>query len=165
MGADTPGTDRTFIARRRWLRLDNGSVHDAGDPFSDERDRFSEVTPYVAPYWHALRRRESHAEIVGCCLTRCESILHRVRSSVKEPVMTTAADQLLSALMHLSPVDRGEVAAQLLESLDPVTEPDADAAWAEEIRIRVEDVQAGRVKGVSWTEARAQILADRDGGS
>jgi putative addiction module component (TIGR02574 family) len=78
--------------------------------------------------------------------------------------MTTTADELLSALMRLSPNDRGEVAVQLLDSLDLTADPDAEAAWVEEIRIRVEDVRAGRVKGVAWTEARAQIQADGDGG-
>lgn len=77
--------------------------------------------------------------------------------------MTTAADQLLAALLQLPPDDRGEIAAQLLESLDPNTDPDADAAWSEEIRTRVEDVLTGRVKTVPWADARAQILADDDG--
>lgn len=77
--------------------------------------------------------------------------------------MTTTANELLSALMRLPPGERGEVATHLLESLDPAADPDTEAAWAEEIRIRVEEVRSGRVKGVSWTEARAQILADGDG--
>ena len=79
--------------------------------------------------------------------------------------MTTTANNLLSALMQLSDAERGEVASQLLDSLDPGTDPDADAAWAEEIRARVEDIRAGRIKGIAWTDARAQILADGDGGS
>ncbi len=80
-------------------------------------------------------------------------------------LMTTAADQLLTALLQLSPDDRGEIVSQLLGSLDPVSDPDVDAAWSEEIRTRVEDIQSERVKGVSWGDARAQILADDDGGS
>lgn len=79
--------------------------------------------------------------------------------------MTTAADQVLPSLLQLSPDDRGELAARLLESLDPTTDAGADGAWADEIRTRVEDVQAGRVKPVPWADARAQILADDDGGS
>ena len=79
--------------------------------------------------------------------------------------MTTAADQLLAALLQLSTDDRGKIASELLESIDPDSDPDADAAWAEEIHARVEDIRAGRVKGVAWADARAQILADSDGGS
>jgi putative addiction module component (TIGR02574 family) len=78
--------------------------------------------------------------------------------------MTPAADKLLDPLLQLPEADRGELAARLLESLDPGADADADAAWDEEIRTRVEDVRSGRVTPVPWPEARAQILADDDGG-
>ena len=79
--------------------------------------------------------------------------------------MTTAANQLLQTLLELSSEDRGELAARLLESLEAHADPDAEAAWDEEIRARVEDVKQGRVKPVAWADARSQILADDDGGS
>jgi putative addiction module component (TIGR02574 family) len=79
--------------------------------------------------------------------------------------MTTAADQLLPTLLQLSSEDRGELAARLLESLETEVDPDAEAAWDEEIRTRVEDVKKGRVTPVPWADARSQILADDDGGS
>ena len=79
--------------------------------------------------------------------------------------MTSAADQLLMASLQLTPEDRGELAARLLESLETQADPDAEAAWDEEIRTRVEDVKQGRVTPVPWTDARSQILADDDGGS
>lgn len=78
--------------------------------------------------------------------------------------MTPAADQFLAELLQLPPADRGELAARLLDSLDPAADEDAQAAWSEEIRARIEDVRSGRVKPVPWAEARAQILADDDGG-
>jgi putative addiction module component (TIGR02574 family) len=71
--------------------------------------------------------------------------------------MTTTADQLLSALLQLTPEDRGEVAARLLESLELEADADAETMWAEEIRTRIEDVQSGRVKTVPWADARTQI--------
>ena len=76
--------------------------------------------------------------------------------------MSDAADRLLSALMQLSREDRGTIASRLLETLEPTVDPEVEAAWAEEIRIRVEEVQSGRVKGVSWPEARERIMADSD---
>ncbi len=79
--------------------------------------------------------------------------------------MTPTADTILETILRLSETDRGELAARLLDSLEPETDADADAAWDEEIRTRVEDVRAGRVKTVSWAEARTQILADGDGTS
>ena len=78
--------------------------------------------------------------------------------------MTPAADQYLAELLQLPPDDRGEIATRLLESLDP-SESDVEAAWSAEIRMRIEDVRSGRVAPVPWSEARAQILADDDGGS
>jgi putative addiction module component (TIGR02574 family) len=41
-------------------------------------------------------------------------------------------------------------------------DPDADAAWADEIKARLDDVRAGRVTPVPWEEARRQIMADDD---
>lgn len=79
--------------------------------------------------------------------------------------MTPAADRFLAELLQLPPADRGELAARLLDSLDPDPDPDAETAWSEEIRSRIEDVLSGRVTAVPWAEARAQILADDDAGS
>jgi len=80
--------------------------------------------------------------------------------------MTTAANQLLPALLQLAPGDRAELAAQLLESLDSEVDEDVIKAWDKEIQQRIKDVQSGRVKTVPWSEARAQILSDEaDGGS
>lgn len=78
--------------------------------------------------------------------------------------MTPAADRYLAELLQLPPADRGELAARLLDSIDPATDEDADAGWSEEIRSRIEDVRGGKVKPVPWAEARAEILADDDGG-
>ncbi|HVL11344.1 MAG TPA: addiction module protein [Gemmata sp.] len=78
--------------------------------------------------------------------------------------MTTTADQLLATLLQLPSGDRGELAAKLLESLDDPADADADAAWDAEIRDRVEEMKQGRVKPVSWADARSQILADDDDG-
>ncbi|VTT97016.1 Addiction module component, family OS=Rhodopirellula europaea SH398 GN=RESH_04772 PE=4 SV=1: Unstab_antitox [Gemmataceae bacterium] len=79
--------------------------------------------------------------------------------------MTPTAIELLPSLLQLTPDDRAELAAQLLNSLDTGTDESADEAWGEEIARRIEEVRRGRVKPVPWAEARAQILADdADGG-
>lgn len=93
------------------------------------------------------------------------SVFHFEYYCGKEEPMTTAANQLLTALLQLSPIERGEIASQLLISLDPASDEDIDAAWSEEIRTRVADIRSGAVKGVPWRDAREQILADDDGGS
>ena len=74
--------------------------------------------------------------------------------------MSAVADRFLSELLQLSPADRGEVAARLLDSLDGIDDPDDDAAWEEEIRSRVDDAVSGRVKGIPWEEARKQMVQD-----
>jgi putative addiction module component (TIGR02574 family) len=58
--------------------------------------------------------------------------------------------------------ERGDLAARLLQSLDAESDVDAEAAWDAEIRMRLDDVQSGRVVGIPWTEAREQILEDVD---
>jgi putative addiction module component (TIGR02574 family) len=78
--------------------------------------------------------------------------------------MTPAADRYIAELLQLPPTERGEVAARLIDSLDPPTDAEAEAAWSEEIRKRIDEIQSGRVAAVPWKEARTQILADGDGG-
>jgi putative addiction module component (TIGR02574 family) len=76
--------------------------------------------------------------------------------------MTPTAAQLLAEVLRLPENERGDVAAQLIESLDPITEEDVEAAWGEEIQQRLSDLQDGRVKPLTWEEARRRILADED---
>jgi putative addiction module component (TIGR02574 family) len=76
--------------------------------------------------------------------------------------MSPAADRVLAELLQLPPDDRGAIAASLLDSLDP-TDTEVEAAWSEEIRMRIEDIQSGRVTPVPWSEARQQIASDDDG--
>jgi len=51
------------------------------------------------------------------------------------------------------------LAAELLESLDTEVDPDAEAAWATEIRARISEIEAGRARTVPWAEARRRIHA------
>jgi putative addiction module component (TIGR02574 family) len=61
--------------------------------------------------------------------------------------------------------ERAELVARLLDSLDPATDSDSDAeqAWGDEIRRRLDDVTAGQVTPLPWADARAAILSDADG--
>ena len=74
--------------------------------------------------------------------------------------MSAVADRFLNELLQLSPADRGEVAARLLDSLDGIDDPDDDAAWEAEILSRVDDAVSGREQGIPWEEARKQIFSD-----
>jgi putative addiction module component (TIGR02574 family) len=64
---------------------------------------------------------------------------------------------LLQRAMQLPPEARAALAGSLLESLDDVVDPDAEAAWAAEIERRVEQIDSGAVKLEPWSEVRNKI--------
>jgi putative addiction module component (TIGR02574 family) len=67
--------------------------------------------------------------------------------------------QLLVEALRLSEEERAALAGELLDSLDTEVDPDAEAAWAAEIRARVADLESGRAKTVPWAEARRRLHA------
>ncbi len=72
---------------------------------------------------------------------------------------TQASFALLKRALALTPEERAELAGSLLESLDPSDEdPKAvEAAWDDEIARRIEDLDSGKVKTVSWEEVQARL--------
>ncbi len=78
--------------------------------------------------------------------------------------MTEHATQLLAQAMRLSESERGDLAARLLESLDPAIDADAESAWSQEIEKRVQELREGKVKPLAWPEARERIMDDADDG-
>jgi putative addiction module component (TIGR02574 family) len=72
--------------------------------------------------------------------------------------MTTLVDELSQRARALSPEDRARLAECLLDSLDVPGEPASkvDAAWEAEIRLRVEEIQAGRANFSTADEVHAQ---------
>ncbi len=77
----------------------------------------------------------------------------------------TDVEAVLVAAMRLPVEARAAVAAELIDSLEGVDEADEDveAAWSEEIRQRLADVDAGVVTPIPWSEARRRILAAAGG--
>ena len=69
--------------------------------------------------------------------------------------MTNQADELLDAAMKLPPEGRAELAASLLSSLE---DEDASTAWRTEIVNRLEELDSGQVRAVSWDDAQNSIL-------
>jgi len=69
------------------------------------------------------------------------------------------AAQLLTEALRLSDEERAALAGELIQSLEKEVDTDAEAAWAAEIRARLERVDAGTVKTISWSEARRRIHA------
>ena len=70
--------------------------------------------------------------------------------------------KLLNEALRLSAKERAHLALQLLKSLKNGEEPDADQAWQEELRQRLQDLKSGRVKGLSLKQALRIIMDDSD---
>lgn len=69
------------------------------------------------------------------------------------------AKQLLEEALQLPDEERAALAGELIWSLDPDVEDDAEAVWSAEIRARLERVDAGIATTISWAEARRRIRA------
>jgi putative addiction module component (TIGR02574 family) len=76
--------------------------------------------------------------------------------------MNRQVSHLLAEALRLPEEERGDLVAQLLESFDPGADPDVEAAWGQEIRQRLDDLDTGAVRAVPWPEARRLILEDAD---
>lgn len=76
--------------------------------------------------------------------------------------MTNKAAQVLEAGLQLPEDERGDVAARLIESLDTNGDGDIEAAWSAEIQKRIEELRQGKVKPLSWAEARRIIVEGSD---
>jgi putative addiction module component (TIGR02574 family) len=72
--------------------------------------------------------------------------------------------QVFQEAVQLPEQDRATLAGLLIETLDPVSEPDAEAAWSEEIKRRLAQVDAGTVELISWEEVRAELFAQPNEG-
>ena len=74
--------------------------------------------------------------------------------------MTPDVSDLLKKALALPAEARAALAGSLLESLDDdPPEAGVEAAWDEEIKRRIEEIDSGKVKPIPWEEARRQIAA------
>lgn len=65
--------------------------------------------------------------------------------------------QLLLEALRLPEHERAALAGELLDSLEHDVDEDAEAAWSEEIRNRLSEVDAGRATTIPWSEARRRL--------
>jgi putative addiction module component (TIGR02574 family) len=77
--------------------------------------------------------------------------------------MRLAPKKVLEEALRLPAEARAAIAGRLIESLDDSVDEDAEAAWSKEIARRIDDLDKGKIKTVSWSVARLQILG-RSGG-
>jgi putative addiction module component (TIGR02574 family) len=67
--------------------------------------------------------------------------------------MNSHAEQILQSALSLNPDDRVEIAENLILSLDEERAADIEAAWAAEIKRRIESIDKGEVRLVPWEES------------
>lgn len=70
--------------------------------------------------------------------------------------MSPTLDALKCEAGKLSGEERAELAHFLLSSLDPMEDPDAEAAWDAELARREADIQSGKVSGRPASEVFAR---------
>lgn len=79
--------------------------------------------------------------------------------------MNTSTQRLYDEALRLSGSERAELAARLIESLDPEVDTEIHAAWDTEIKNRIDQLDNDAVTAVPWPEARRMILGISDGPS
>ena len=79
--------------------------------------------------------------------------------------MNPSHKKVLQEALRLPAEARAALAGRLLESLDGPVDEDAEAAWSKEIARRIDDLDKGKVKTVSWSVARRQIVGRSRGSS
>jgi putative addiction module component (TIGR02574 family) len=72
--------------------------------------------------------------------------------------MSPTAEDVLKQALSLEEKDRASVAGALIESLHTQVDPDAEEAWDQEIRRRVEELESGAVETVPWSEVRKRLF-------
>ena len=70
-------------------------------------------------------------------------------------------DELKREALGLDPSDRADLARELLESLDDLSDSEVERLWLEEAERRRADVQAGKVIPIPMDEVFAKARAAR----
>jgi len=76
------------------------------------------------------------------------------------PGMTSAAKAVLADALRLGPDERAELAVEVLASLDGPADADAESAWEQEVRRRIEAIDAGAVELEPWEDVKHRIEKD-----
>lgn len=71
--------------------------------------------------------------------------------------MPDLVTELSQRARELVPEDRARLAEELLASVEEALDPEVDAAWDEELRKRIAEVESGAVKLVPANEVFARV--------
>jgi len=78
--------------------------------------------------------------------------------------VTQEADELLKKALTLPASDRATLAGSLIDSLDEADEASAQSAWHDEIARRIEELDSGKARTISWDKVRRRIATKLDHG-
>jgi putative addiction module component (TIGR02574 family) len=73
--------------------------------------------------------------------------------------MTQRSLEVLEKALALTEEERADIAASLVESLDPIVDADAESAWQQEIARRAAQLDSGKAKTIPWDEVQSQVSA------
>lgn len=73
--------------------------------------------------------------------------------------MSDEVNELLKRAMALSADERAQLAGSLLDTLDEAVDEDVEASWQTELALRIQELDAGKVKTIPWTEVRNRLTA------
>ena len=73
--------------------------------------------------------------------------------------MKKDTSRIIEEALKLPLEARAALAGSLIESLDESVDENAEAAWADEIARRIQDLDSGRAKTIPWSKARRLIVS------
>jgi putative addiction module component (TIGR02574 family) len=73
--------------------------------------------------------------------------------------MTTQVSKLLEQALSLSVEEQEALAESLISNLGGTVDQGVLAAWDDEIKKRIEELDSGKVKTVPWSEVRRRNLS------
>lgn len=78
--------------------------------------------------------------------------------------MSNRAKKLLEEALLLTEREQIELANRILDTVqrngdddDPSFDPSVEAEWAAEIKLRVDEMASGKVKGIPWEKVRREV--------
>ena len=72
--------------------------------------------------------------------------------------MNAIAQKIFADALRLPDDERAELAASLIDSLDPNADEGSAQTWEGEVLRRLAELDSGSVRPVPWSEARRRIL-------
>ena len=72
--------------------------------------------------------------------------------------MSAQLQAVLDAALQLPESERGELAERLMDTLDETSEEAEEAAWAEELQRRIDEVRSGQAATIPWEVVRQKMV-------